>query len=163
MNFIEKFNKITNRITSWKGAGMILFDKDNLSILLVRDTKSKKFGFPKGHYEKYDKTPFETAIRELNEETGLTREDIELIYDYPIMCKNKYYFWIGKIKKINNNYKNPERDNITKEEPTISLVKYYNINKINTLNTNISLKKFISLYDTLAKCSAAGSLQQGHK
>ena len=42
MNFIERFNKITNPITSWKGAGIILFDKDDLSLLLVRDTKSKK-------------------------------------------------------------------------------------------------------------------------
>jgi 8-oxo-dGTP pyrophosphatase MutT (NUDIX family) len=160
MNFIERFNKITNPITSWKGAGIILFDKDDLSLLLVKDTKSKKFGFPKGHYEEYDKTPFETAIRELNEETGLTIEDIELLNEAPVLCKNKYYFWVGR---INTNIKNPERFYITKEEPTISLVKYFNINKIFKLNTNISLKKFIILYNKFAKCSAAGSLQQGHK
>jgi len=159
MNFIERFNKITNPITSWKGAGIILFDKDDLSLLLVRDTKSKKFGFPKGHYEKYDKTPFDTAIRELNEETGLTEKDFELFSEYPIMSKNKYYFWFGI---INESIIKIERFHITKNEPTISLVKYYYINKIKNLNANISLKKFINNYERFAKCSPAGSLQHGH-
>ena len=57
----------------------------------------------------------------------LNIEDIELLNDYPVLCKNKYYFWVGR---INTEIKNPERFYITKEEPTISLVKYFNINKI---------------------------------
>lgn len=115
--------------------------------------------FPKGHYENYDKTPYDTAIRELNEETGLTDKDFELLSEYPIMSKNKYYFWIGI---INENVKNIERFHTTKDEPTINLVKYYNINYIKNLNVNISLKKFIKNYERFAKCSPAGSLQHGH-
>lgn len=41
----NKFNKITKPINSWKGAGIILLNS-KCSILLVRDTKSKKIGFP---------------------------------------------------------------------------------------------------------------------
>jgi hypothetical protein len=159
MGIIDKFNKITNPINSWKGAGIILLNS-KCSILLVRDTKSKKFGFPKGHYEKYDKTPYDTALRELNEETGLVENDFKLFSEYPILSKNKYYFWFGL---LNENVQNIERCYITNDEPTISLVKYYNICKIKELDKNISLKKFIKNYEILAKCSAAGSLQQGHK
>ena len=75
------------------------------------------------------------------------------------MSKNKYYFWIGL---LNETVENIERFHITKDEPTISLVKYYDIDKIKNLSKNISLKKFIKIYETLAKCSAAGSLQHGH-
>jgi hypothetical protein len=161
MNTIDKFNKITKPINSWKGGGIILLNS-NCSILLVRDTKSKKIGFPKGHYENYDKTPYDTAIRELNEETGLTEKDFKLISEYPILSKNKYYFWIGI---INETVKNIERYHTTKDEPTINLVKYYYINNIKNLNINISLKKFIKNYERLsqfAKCSPAGFLQHGH-
>jgi 8-oxo-dGTP pyrophosphatase MutT (NUDIX family) len=158
MQIFDKFKKITIPIKTWKGAGLILLNS-NYSILLVRDTKSKKFGFPKGHYETYDKTPYETALRELNEETGLLEKDFKLFSDYPIMSKNKYYFWIGL---LNETIENVERFHVTKEEPTISLVKYYEIEKIKNLNINISLKKFIKIYETFAKCSAAGSLQHGH-
>lgn len=147
IDIIDKFNKIINPINSWKGAGIILLNS-NCSILLVRDTKSKKFGFPKGHSEKYDKMPYDTALRELTEETNLTEKDFKLFSEYPILSKNKYYFWFGL---LNETVQNIERFHITKDEPTISLVKYYNINKIKELDINISLKKFIKNYERLAK------------
>ena len=44
MNFIERFNKITNPITSWKGAGIILFDKDKIDKLIyfLKNNLNKK-------------------------------------------------------------------------------------------------------------------------
>lgn len=40
-------------------------------VLLVHGAKSKKWSFPKGHYEKKDVSPIECARRELFEETGV--------------------------------------------------------------------------------------------
>jgi 8-oxo-dGTP pyrophosphatase MutT (NUDIX family) len=53
------------------GAGIILFNKANTHILLIKDSRSKKWSMPKGQYESYDDSYLDTAIRETLEETGL--------------------------------------------------------------------------------------------
>ncbi|NBQ48939.1 MAG: NUDIX domain-containing protein [Sphingobacteriia bacterium] len=60
---------------SYAGAGFILFTSDLQSVLLVHDSRSKKWGFPKGHREKEDENDIATATRETWEETGLIKED----------------------------------------------------------------------------------------
>jgi 8-oxo-dGTP pyrophosphatase MutT (NUDIX family) len=60
---------------SYAGAGFILFTTDLQSVLLVHDSRSKKWGFPKGHREKCDENDIATAIRETWEETGLKQDD----------------------------------------------------------------------------------------
>ena len=53
------------------GAGLILRNV-KYQVILVRDARSGRWGFPKGHPELVDKkTPINTAIRECYEETGL--------------------------------------------------------------------------------------------
>jgi 8-oxo-dGTP pyrophosphatase MutT (NUDIX family) len=59
---------------NYAGAGFILLSSDLTHILLVHDTRSGKWGFPKGHREKYDSNDLATAMRECREETGLTSE-----------------------------------------------------------------------------------------
>jgi 8-oxo-dGTP pyrophosphatase MutT (NUDIX family) len=53
------------------GAGIILRNAKG-QVILVRDARSGRWGFPKGHPEPEDKkNPINTAIRECEEETGL--------------------------------------------------------------------------------------------
>ena len=53
------------------GAGIILRNAKG-QVILVRDARSARWGFPKGHPEPEDKkNPINTAIRECEEETGL--------------------------------------------------------------------------------------------
>lgn len=53
------------------GAGIILRNAKG-QVILVRDARSGRWGFPKGHPEPEDKkNPINTAIRECGEETGL--------------------------------------------------------------------------------------------
>lgn len=75
-----------------RGAGVILKNDDN-QILLIQDTITKKYGFPKGQYESDDYTYYQNAVREMKEETTL-----ELDKDYsltPGSCRfgNHYYFF----------------------------------------------------------------------
>lgn len=61
------------------GAGIILRNPKH-QVILVRDARSQRWGFPKGHPEPEDKkNPINTAIRECREETGL-----EPLTDYVI-------------------------------------------------------------------------------
>jgi 8-oxo-dGTP pyrophosphatase MutT (NUDIX family) len=54
------------------GAGVILRNLTG-QILLVCDSRSSRWGFPKGHPERCDKNlPLNTAVRECWEETGMT-------------------------------------------------------------------------------------------
>ena len=67
---------------NYAGAGLILLSSDLTHTLLVHDTRSGKWGFPKGHRETYDKSDLDCAIREVGEETGLTADDF-VVQDDP--------------------------------------------------------------------------------
>ena len=60
---------------NYAGAGLVLLSSDLSSLILVRDARTGKWGFPKGHREYYDKNELDTAIRECREEIGLDSED----------------------------------------------------------------------------------------
>jgi 8-oxo-dGTP pyrophosphatase MutT (NUDIX family) len=75
------------------GAGIILANNRG-QILLVCDSRSGRWGFPKGHPEHCDhKNPLNTALRECFEETGM-----EVVTDYlidpnkPKKIGKRYYF-----------------------------------------------------------------------
>ena len=67
---------------NYAGAGLILLSSDLTHTLLVHDTRSGKWGFPKGHRETFDKSDLDCAIREVNEETGLVADDF-VVQDDP--------------------------------------------------------------------------------
>ena len=52
-------------------AGTLVFDQELQHLLLIHDRRSNKWGPPKGHLEEGE-TPLTGALRELEEETGLT-------------------------------------------------------------------------------------------
>jgi len=60
---------------SYVGAGFIMLSPECTHTLLVNDSRSKKWGFPKGHREKEDADDLATAVRECYEETGLEITD----------------------------------------------------------------------------------------
>lgn len=63
-------------------AGVVLYD-DNLDVLIVHPLGQSKsrWDFPKGHFDtKHDTSLDDTAIRELEEETGIHVSDSELIF-----------------------------------------------------------------------------------
>jgi len=66
---------------NYSGAGFILLSSDLLMLLLVHDTRSGKWGFPKGHREPEDSSDLATATRECYEETGLLPEDYTIMAD----------------------------------------------------------------------------------
>jgi 8-oxo-dGTP pyrophosphatase MutT (NUDIX family) len=69
---------------NYAGAGFILLSSDLSTTLLVNDTRSHKWGFPKGHREDTDANDLETSVREVREETGLTADDYNV---YPEVFK----------------------------------------------------------------------------
>ena len=80
--------------TWYDGAGIILKNQDG-DILILKDSKSGKWSFPKGSPEAVDAgQPFATAIREVLEETGLQwGVNYEVSSMTPIRgAYNRYYF-----------------------------------------------------------------------
>ncbi len=81
-------------------AGIIVFNKD-WTILV--STKYKNYSFPKGKRNKNEST-IDAAWRELQEETGLTKNDVELINDFTINEHNdkgnlSITYFVGKLIK----------------------------------------------------------------
>jgi 8-oxo-dGTP pyrophosphatase MutT (NUDIX family) len=56
------------------GAGLVIFHPSQSSILLVRDTRTDLWSFPKGRAESYDRDLVDTAVRETYEETGFVKD-----------------------------------------------------------------------------------------
>jgi len=83
--------KINESLDVVPAAGFILFrrndDSNSIEFLLLQ-SKSGKYGTPKGHVEKFE-SDFDAAIRETKEETGLLLEkDFKVIPDFN--CHVKY-------------------------------------------------------------------------
>lgn len=57
--------------------GILVFNKDKTSVVLVK-THKNNYGFPKGKKHK-NETINECALRELHEETGITKENIDIV------------------------------------------------------------------------------------
>jgi len=90
---------------SYAGAGFILFTHDLQSVLLVLDSRSKKWGFPKGHRELKDENDIATATRETWEETGLVKEDYIIFPESFKINKGSqsYIFRYAMIKHTDHN------------------------------------------------------------
>jgi len=88
-------NKIDN--TKYTGAGCIVLSPDHKQTLLV--CQSDINGFPKGHREKKDISPKDTAIRELEEETGLVADDYNFHEEAFEICVVGYIFFYVTLKK----------------------------------------------------------------
>ena len=70
-----------------KSCGFLIFRKDpSPSFLLMRHPS--RWDLPKGHVDPGE-TNFECAVRELEEETGITFDDIEVYQEFKF--KHKYY------------------------------------------------------------------------
>ncbi len=81
-------------------AGIIVFNKD-WTILV--STKYKNYSFPKGKRNRNEPT-IDAAWRELQEETGLTKNNVELINDFTINEHNdkgnlSITYFVGKLIK----------------------------------------------------------------
>lgn len=63
------FSALLQLIIGFKGAGVQIMNGDN--VLLVQNLGSGNWGFPKGHREPSDLSWRDTAVREVEEETGL--------------------------------------------------------------------------------------------
>jgi 8-oxo-dGTP pyrophosphatase MutT (NUDIX family) len=100
----EKFqgeNEERSLFKNLNGAGVCLFDSELKKILLVKDSRSKKWSFPKGRFE-LEETIFQTAVRETFEETKLAYlTDYTAISDSIYVC-DRYYIIFAKVNKDYN-------------------------------------------------------------
>ena len=122
-------------ITKFKRAGVILVCDD--TYLVVQGRKSNKWSFPKGHRE-YNENALETAMRELEEETGIVL-DKNIMYTNIITYYNfDYVYYCFNVDKtiispcIND----------TKEIKKVEWVKIEDL-ILNKYNKNTTLKMYI--------------------
>jgi len=93
---------------SYVGAGFIILSPECTHTLLVKDSRSKKWGFPKGHKEDDDKNDdLVTATRECNEETGLVASDYKVYSEVFRVSKGSqsYLFRYATLKTDMNKVK----------------------------------------------------------
>ncbi len=64
-------------------------DIEGCRILIIQNSKGQHWGLPKGTPEN-DETPIQTAIRELQEETGIKEKDIQIQQD--LVFLEQYFF-----------------------------------------------------------------------
>ena len=79
-------------------------------VLLVHGSKSMKWSFPKGHYEKKDATPLHCARRELFEETGIIAPECYLSCHR--LQAGSYYLFVIEDEPIINIQDNDEVEDV---------------------------------------------------
>jgi ADP-ribose pyrophosphatase YjhB (NUDIX family) len=119
----------TGAFSNMNGAGILLFNSNYSKILLVCDSRSSKWSFPKGRFEK-NETVRDTAIREMQEET-----EFEYPVDYqfviwPAFKVFQYYIFIGK---LNDNENVNSKIFIPNIEQHIKDIKWFDKNEIRQL------------------------------
>lgn len=99
-------------------------DKENLFLILQHDNDKGSWSFPKGHHEGSE-TPVQTALRELQEETGI--KDIKLL-DLPIIHEEYHIIRNGEKRlKMNDYFIGFVKDkNVVVQESEISTYKWAN-------------------------------------
>jgi 8-oxo-dGTP pyrophosphatase MutT (NUDIX family) len=132
-----------------KCGGFIILDKEKKQTILVT-TPNGNHSFPKGKFEKKkDKSFFDCAIRELNEETGLTIDMIDIVPDLVLdeikeetgLCSVQY--WIGFIKPEYKDFK------FDFDQEEIDSVNWIGIENINNLDKLKNSRKIV--FDELSK------------
>ena len=102
-----------------KSCGAVVYTKDggDIKFLLVRGT-TNRVGFPKGHIERGE-TEFETALREIYEETSLNvilKSDFKEEYEYAIsgFIKKKVIYFLAEFN-IRDEYKIRDKQEIIEQ------------------------------------------------
>ena len=111
--------------------GFVILDLKNKMTVLVESHKGN-LSYPKGKFEKdLDKTFFDCAIRELEEETGITLDLIEIKPEIMIseIKKDNVFtitYYLGILKNTFNQFKYDSEE--------LKSVKWYHFDSINKLD-----------------------------
>lgn len=113
-------------------AGVIMFDHDLRYTILVKSRKNGNWSFPKGR-SKRDEPPFQSATRELQEETGIRLNELHILKNQFLSLSNKKgkiceIYYIGRLKPSITNLKK-----YTKPRNEIYEAKWFKISRALTL------------------------------
>lgn len=114
-------------------AGIILYNKIG-KILMVKGKLTGKWSFPKGKIENNESVA-QAAYREFYEETG--RPIGKYIRQQSLYTFKNYTYIIAKIESLDI----PKTGVVDKNE--IECVKWFNINELQTIDTNMTVKTYI--------------------
>ena len=96
-----------------QGSGIVIFNTKRTHILLILDSRSEKWSIPKGHWETYDASLLDTAIREVQEETHFLWG-----YDYMIDCTAgvflNYMIYEGYAPSMQLRAQSSEKEHVSK-------------------------------------------------
>jgi 8-oxo-dGTP pyrophosphatase MutT (NUDIX family) len=136
----EKSNSRKDLIHNVDECGVILFSPNMEELLVVLQSSSGKWGFPKGHMtaaEMNAKSYFSCAKRELMEETNIDLR-LKKHTKYGTLIIGNKLFYIVELRQ-NNVYANPKDRNEIKMIKWIPRVDLYNFVKMN--QCNVTLKR----------------------
>jgi 8-oxo-dGTP diphosphatase len=124
-------------------AGVIL--ETNGKYLVVQGRLSGKWSFPKGHREK-DEKPIQTAVRELEEETGIILESPENYKNVITFYNGNYVYFYYKLSSLITPLK-------IKDTNEVRDVKWVDISelKLDKYDKNCTLKLYLKNFENLSQ------------
>ena len=128
-----------------KSCGFVVFKEieGKIYYLIIR-TCNEEYGFPKGHVEN-DETEYETAIRELKEETNI---EVSIVNSFRQQVE----------------YKFPNRENVMKQ--SVYFLGEWTGNELKCQETEVLEAKFVTYQDAMELLTfeeTKGVLKEAHK
>jgi 8-oxo-dGTP pyrophosphatase MutT (NUDIX family) len=111
--------------------GFIILDINNQSTVLVESSKGN-LSYPKGKIEKTDKSDFDCAVRELQEETGITKDMVNIVPE--ILFSEYKKDGVGKIHYYVATLKDIKIEKFKYDPEELKSVNWYHFDTINKLN-----------------------------
>lgn len=102
-----------------RGAGILFYDKTRKKILLVQ-SRGRKWGPAKGHFDTTTETPTACASREAYEETGIKIEETFLTFGYRVFNYKIYFVPVSSEEFVNF-------DNLDKE---ITNIRWFSVQEL---------------------------------
>ena len=85
--------RLSSRNKSKYKAGVVLHNTITDKVLLIQ-SRGFKWGFPKGSQECYDNGVVDCAIREMEEETGIRLDTLQVLSKKVIKINKAWYFYV---------------------------------------------------------------------
>ena len=137
----------SSKMKKYHGVGIAILNTAGDCVLMIRDSRSQKWSFPKGRVESFDAFPLATGIREVAEETNFHYKR-----DYLVDVDKKGIY--GSYLLYEGNALRETLVSTSKREEFVDEIAWISLNNLGELTKNYPTRRYCEAHGWTAKLVA---------